>query len=91
MISMYLISEISSKLFIAESFEAWMTKTPDGFKYCNACGYQSKHLPDVRRHIEAKHMKNEFTCKFCGKTSNSKHNLTRHIKNQHPEFQIVIE
>ena len=65
-----------------------MTIRADGLKSCNACGFESKHQNDVKRHIESRHLELQYTCKFCGKITNTKHNLNRHIRKFH--FSLIL-
>ena len=50
---------------------------------CKVCGKEAKDV-DIRRHIEAKHIRNvSRICDICGKTSSSRNGLRNHIFKVH--------
>jgi len=54
--------------------------------YCNFCTYDSYKKIDVSRHIEAKHMNNEYPCHLCCKVFKTKRNKQNHIRSRHAEM-----
>ena len=50
---------------------------------CLSCGHITARLPNMRRHVEGKHLNNMYHCSICGKTSNTKYNLYRHWSTVH--------
>jgi hypothetical protein len=73
-----------SKCIISDTIdESIYMRKSDGEHWCNECGYHSALKTDVFRHVEAKHLQQQFACKFCRKFANSKRNLQRHIRRNH--------
>ena len=53
--------------------------------WCLACGYTSRTVIDVERHVEAKHLQLELNCHFCIKIFTTRLNLQRHMKKHHTQ------
>ena len=53
---------------------------------CKVCGKEGEKR-NIMRHIEANHLEGiSIPCNICGKTSRSRHSLTMHMRNKHPDY-----
>ena len=82
--------QLSSPSLIAEEY---ILHLPDrGIHLCKVCGHQisSPHrMNDLIRHIDAKHMKCVYPCRYCKKVCNSHYYLQRHVRKEH--FNILLK
>ena len=64
------------------------TDAETGHVKCMVCGYlaQKHQRRDVRRHIEAKHIRMQLICKYCGKNNSTRRAFEIHLRNHHPDL-----
>ena len=64
------------------------TEAETGHVKCVVCGYlaQKHQRRDVRRHIEAKHIRMQLICKYCGKNNSTRRAFEIHLRNYHPDL-----
>ena len=60
---------------------------------CKVCGHHSSRATrwsrkDLIRHIDAKHMKGDYPCRFCNKVLKTGYYLQRHVRKEHLEILI---
>ena len=55
--------------------------------HCSICGYKSKQITNVKRHIVRKHGENQhLPCPLCKKPFKNKYNFNNHLNANHPEM-----
>mgnify|MGYP002054851510 CR=1 FL=1 len=62
--------------------EVFIRKDKDRL-HCAACDYTTDNSSCIKRHIEARHLKRSYLCKYCPKVSNTRHNFLRHMSSKH--------
>ena len=64
------------------------TEAETGHVKCMVCGYlaQKHQRRDVRRHIEAKHIRMQLICKYCGKNNSTRRAFEIRLRNYHPDL-----
>ena len=57
-----------------------------GVNICTDCGFQTKHMTNMKNHIETKHMSNQLVripCLYCKTVCPTRSAMRMHMKRQH--------